>query len=86
MSAIFYRVEIKMIMGIVMVKVMPGLERSVYCFLKGKEGILDLYHVFGEYDFFLILQAESLAKLKELVANIQESHNAIKARFIGKLR
>ncbi len=75
-----------MIVGIAMVKVVPGRVGSVYCFLKGKEGILDLYHVFGEYDFFLIMQAESLAKLKELVADIQESHNAIKARFIGKLR
>jgi DNA-binding Lrp family transcriptional regulator len=84
MPAICYRNI--MIMGIAMVKVVPGRERSVYCFLKGKEGILDLYHVFGEYDFFLIIQAESLAKLKELVEDIQESHHAIKARFIGKLR
>ena len=51
MPAISYRVGDRMIVGIAMVKVVPGRVGSVYCFLKGKEGILDLYHVFGEYDF-----------------------------------
>ena len=60
-----------------MVKVVPGQERSVYCSLKGKEGILDLYHVFGDYDFFLIMRAESLAKLNGLMEEIQESHHVV---------
>ena len=72
--------------GITMVKVVPGQERSVHRFLKGKKEILDLYHVFGEYDFLLIMQAESLARLKEFVEDIQENHHAIKAQFLGKLR
>jgi DNA-binding Lrp family transcriptional regulator len=75
-----------MVMGIAMVEVVPGQEKSAYFFLKGIDGILDLYHVFGEYNFFLIMQAESLAKLKGLMDDIQESHHTIKARFIGKLR
>ena len=60
-----------------MVKVLPGQEKSVYCSLKGNEGILDLYHVFGEYDFFLIMQAESLAKLNRLMEDIQEIRHVI---------
>ena len=56
-----------MVIGITMVKVMPGQERLVYFSLKGKDGILDVYHIFGEYDFFVVLQAESLVKLKEVV-------------------
>jgi len=71
-----------MVIGITMVKVMPGQERSVYCSLKGKDGILDVYHIFGEYDFFVVLQAESLVKLKELIEDIQETHNVILARTI----
>ena len=71
-----------MVIGITMVKVMPGQERSVYCSLKGKDGILDVYHVFGEYDFFAVLQAESIIKLKELMENIQETHKVILARTI----
>ena len=71
-----------MVIGITMIKVMPGEERTVYCSLKGKDGILDVYHIFGEYDFFAVLQAESLVKLKELIEDIQETHNVILARTI----
>ena len=60
-----------MVIGITMVKVMPGQERLVYCSFNGKDGILDVYHIFGEYDFFLVLQADSLVKLKELMEDIQ---------------
>ena len=66
-----------MVIGIAMVKVVPGQERSVYCSLKGKEGLLDLYHIFGDYDFFLIIRAESLAKLNGLMEEIQESHHVV---------
>lgn len=75
-----------MITGIAMVKVVPGQQRSIYCSLKGNEGILDIYPVSGEYDFFMIVQAESFAKLSRLMENVQESHHVIKARFIGRLR
>ena len=71
-----------MVIGITMVKVMPGEERTVYCSLKGKDGILDVYHIFGEYDFFVVLQAGRLVKLKELIEDIQETHNVILARTI----
>ena len=71
-----------MVIGITMLKVMPGQERLVYCSLKGKDGILDVYHIFGEYDFFVVLQAECLVKLKELIEDIQETHNVILARTI----
>jgi hypothetical protein len=71
-----------MVIGITMVKVMPGEERTVYCSLKGKDGILDVYHIFGEYDFFVVLQAESLVKLKQIMENIQETHDVILARTI----
>ena len=66
-----------MVIGIAMVKVVPGQERSVYSSLKRKEGIMDLYHVFGDYDFFLIMRAESLAKLNGLIEEIQESHHVV---------
>lgn len=71
-----------MVIGITMVRVVPGQERSVYCSLKGKDGILDVYHIFGEYDFFVVLQSDSLFKLRELVENIQETHDVILARTI----
>lgn len=43
----------------------------VYWFLKGIEGIEELYHVFGEYDLFVIMQAEGIGKLNELINDIK---------------
>ncbi len=42
--------------------------------------MLDLYHVFGEYDFFLIMQAECLAKLDGLMEDIRKDHRVISAQ------
>ncbi len=69
-----------MVIGIAMVKVVSGQEELVYSFLKRKEGILDLYHIFGEYDFFLIMQAENLAKMNELMEDIQGGYHVTAAR------
>ena len=69
-----------MVIGAAILKVMPGQESPVYRSLSGKEELLALYHVFGDYDFFLILQAESLAKLNGLMEDIQEDHRVIAAR------
>jgi hypothetical protein len=72
-------------MGIAMVKVVSGQESSVYNSLKGKEGILDLYHVSGEYDFFLLVKG-NFSKLNKLMVDIQESHHTVKAQLIGMIR
>ena len=72
-------------LGIAMLKVVSGHESSVYNSLKGKEGILDLYHVSGEYDFLLLVKGK-FSKLNKLMEDIQESHHTIKARLIGRLR
>ena len=71
--------------GIAVVKVVPGQESSVYSSLKGKEGIWDLYHVSGEYDFFLLVKGK-FSKLNKLMEDIQESHYTVKAQLLGMLR
>jgi len=43
-----------MVIGVAMIKVVPGRERSVYYDIKGIVGVLDVYHIFGEFDFFMI--------------------------------
>jgi len=58
-----------------MVKVVPGQERTVYNALKDVEGIKDVYHVFGEYDFVVVLEVEGLSVLNRLVDTIREIHN-----------
>ncbi len=64
-----------MVIGVTMVKVVPGQERSVYNALKEIEGIKDVYHVFGEYDFVVVLEVEGLSVLNRLVDTIREIHN-----------
>jgi DNA-binding Lrp family transcriptional regulator len=72
----------RMVIGVAMIKVVPGRERSVYYAIKGIGGVLDVYHIFGEFDFFMILQAEGLKKLNQLVGEIQEISDVIAARTI----
>jgi DNA-binding Lrp family transcriptional regulator len=64
-----------MVIGVTMVKVVPGQERTVYNALKDVEGIKDVYHVFGEYDFVVVLEVEGLSVLNRLVDTIREIHN-----------
>jgi DNA-binding Lrp family transcriptional regulator len=72
----------RMVIGVTMIKVMPDRERSVYYAIKGIVGVLDVYHIFGEFDFFIILQAEGLRKLNHLVGEIQEIGDVTAARTI----
>jgi len=64
-----------MVIGVTMVKVVPGQERTVYNALREIEGIKDVYHVFGEYDFVVVLEVERLSVLNRLVDTIREIHN-----------
>jgi hypothetical protein len=72
----------RMVIGVAMIKVMPDRERSVYYAVKGIVGVLDVYHIFGEFDFFIILQADGLRKLNQLVGEIQEISDVTSARTI----
>jgi len=38
-------------------------------------GIKEIYHVFGEYDFIVISEVEGLSTLNKLVDTIRESEN-----------
>jgi hypothetical protein len=69
-----------MVIGTAIMKVMPGQESPVYRSLKGKEELLAHYHVLGDYDFVLIMRAESLAKLNGLMEAIQEDRRIAAAR------
>ena len=60
-----------MVMGITMIKVIPGQEKPIYCQLKGNEGILDVHRIFGEFDFLLILYADGLDGLNKLLDSIR---------------
>jgi uncharacterized protein with GYD domain len=68
-----------MVIGITMLKVMPGHERSVYHNLKSRDDIKDIYHVFGEYDFFVIMQADGISRINKIVENIRDLYDVTTA-------
>jgi len=55
-----------------MVNVVPGEERYVYRELLDLNGIREVYHVFGEYDFVAIIEVEGLSTLNNVVDRIRE--------------
>jgi DNA-binding Lrp family transcriptional regulator len=71
-----------MVMGVTMVQVSPGQERFFYSSLKIRDEILDVYHVFGEYDFIVMMQTESISKLHQFLERIKEMHGVVTARTI----
>jgi DNA-binding Lrp family transcriptional regulator len=61
-----------MVLGVILVKVVPGHERSVFKALKGIPGFRELHHVFGEYDFLVIAEVDSLPLLSKTVDKIRD--------------
>ncbi len=64
-----------MVIGVTMVKVMPGQEKPVYNALREISGIKNVYHVFGEFDFVVIIEVEGLSTLNRIVDAIREIEN-----------
>ncbi|MCX8207357.1 Lrp/AsnC ligand binding domain-containing protein [Methanothrix sp.] len=64
-----------MVIGVTMVKVVPGQEKPVYSALRQIDGIKNVYHVFGEFDFVVIIEVDGLSMLNRLVDTIREIEN-----------
>ena len=65
-----------------MINVLPGYEKAAYRELKKIEGIKDVYHVFGEYDFVVIIDVKDLNVLNRVVDRIRESENVTATQTI----
>lgn len=64
-----------MTIAVSMVKVVPGHEKPVYNLLKNLAMTTKLYHIFGDYDYLLFLEAESIIKLTQLIDEVKEFAN-----------
>jgi len=64
-----------LVIGVTLVNVVPGQEKTAYSELVKIKGIKDVYDVFGEYDFVVISNVEGLSALNKLVDTIRESEN-----------
>ncbi len=71
-----------MVIGVTFVRVMPGHEKIVYNELIVIEGIQDVYHIFGEFDFIVISKVDGLSTLNKIVDTIRESKNIIATNTI----
>ncbi len=60
-----------MVIGVTMVNVSPGKEKDVYMAIKDMKNVREIYHVFGEFDFVVIIQANSLSELNSTVDEIR---------------
>lgn len=65
-----------------MINVMPGYEKAAYREWRNIEGIKDVYHVFGEYDFVIIIDVEDLNNLNDVVDMIRESETVTATKTI----
>jgi len=65
-----------------MINVLPGYEKAAFRELKNIEGIKDVYHVFGEYDFVVIIEVKDLSFLNSVVDRVRESENVTATQTI----
>jgi len=61
-----------------MIKVDAGQEKAAYASLQKRPGIRDVYPLFGEFSFFLVMQAEKKDDLSRMLAEIKASRSVIK--------
>ena len=71
-----------MVIGVTMVNVQPGQERAAYNELANIDGIKDVYHVFGEYDFVVIMDVNDLGILNHIVDMIRGSETVTATQTI----
>ena len=67
-----------MVFGMTMIKVSCGQERSVYAHLQKRPEVRDVYRLFGEYSFFLVMQAEERNGLGRMLKDIKDREDVIK--------
>ncbi|AKB19836.1 MULTISPECIES: Lrp/AsnC ligand binding domain-containing protein [unclassified Methanosarcina] len=65
-----------------MINVLPGYEKAAYREMKNIEGIKEAYHVFGEYDFVVIIDVKDLSILNAVVDKIRESETVTATQTI----
>jgi len=55
-----------MVLAMSLIKAVPDKEKTLYRALKGLDGVRNVYHLFGDHDLLLILEAENKNELKKI--------------------
>lgn len=61
-----------MVVGVCLINVELGSENDVREKLSAVEGIRELLHLFGEYDFIAIVETEGLKALNDVIDGVRE--------------
>jgi DNA-binding Lrp family transcriptional regulator len=70
--------ESVIVIGLTMIKVRSGQERSVYARLQERPEVRNVYRLFGEYSFFLVMHAKERNGLGHMLSEIKARENVIK--------
>jgi len=62
-----------------MIKVGSDQEKMVYASLQKRPEVKDVYRLFGEYSFFLVIQAKGRDDLSRMLGEIKEGESVVKA-------
>jgi len=68
----------ELVIGLTMIKVRSGHERSAYADLQKRPEVRDIYRLFGEYTFFLVMQAEGRNRFQQILKGIKEENEVLK--------
>jgi len=71
-----------MVIGVTMINVQPGKEKDVYLVVKDMKNVREIYHVFGEFDFVAIIQADSLSELNRTVDEIRGTEGVTRTQTV----
>lgn len=71
-----------MVVAITMVTVWPGKEKIFYSEVKKLQYIKDVYHVFGEIDFVVIIDTPNLSELNSIVDKIRSIEGVTRTQTI----
>ncbi|HIP63121.1 MAG TPA: Lrp/AsnC family transcriptional regulator [Archaeoglobus profundus] len=71
-----------MVIGVTMVNIQPGKEKEVYNQIKQIKCVKEVYHVFGQFDFVVIIHANNLSELNEAVDKIRKIPGVIKTQTV----
>jgi DNA-binding Lrp family transcriptional regulator len=74
-----------MVLAISLIKAVPDREKIVYHSLKELDGVRNIYHLFGDHDLLLILEAENRNELKKMLDHVEETRfaNAVKTMLVA---
>ncbi|RLI86620.1 MAG: Lrp/AsnC family transcriptional regulator [Archaeoglobales archaeon] len=71
-----------MVIAVIMVNVQPGREKDFYLSVRDMRGVRDVIHVFGEFDFVVIVETKDLAELNDTVDCIRGLDGVTKTQTV----